>query len=149
MVAGKYYIRGAIITRAMDFVAGLCDIEFEPNFGLKENVIKNLSTVMSGARPQKLDIDIDIESEESNILCYSFSLPDGDKLIAIWNNIAASEEDSIDKVTLNIRNLVSENVRLIDVLRNCQQELIINVDSENLVIENFIVRDYPLMLYIE
>jgi len=149
MVASKYYIRGVIIARAMDFVAGLCGIDFEPNFGFKENVVKNLSTVMSGARPQKLDIDIDIESEEPNILCYSFSLPDGDKLIAIWNDNAASEEESTVKVTLNIRNLVSDNVRVIDVLRKCQQDLTMIGENENLVIRDFIVRDYPLMLYIE
>lgn len=147
IVASKYYIRGVTITRAMDFVAGLCDIQFEPNFGLKEKVVKNLSTVMSGAKPLKLDIEI--QSEEPNILYYSFSLPDGDKLIAIWNDIAATEEDSTAKVTLNIRNLVSENVRVIDVLRKCQQDLEMIEENENLVINNFIVRDYPLTLYIE
>jgi hypothetical protein len=83
-----------------------------------------------------------------NIRSYSFSSPNGDKLIALWTDGVAVDEDPGINVNLTLPNLTAQDVIGIDVLEDFQQPIITSNENGNLVIQNLIVRDYPLILHI-
>jgi len=101
---------------------------------------------MGGTNP--LTIPIDIQSEAENIKSYSFSLTNGDKLIALWTDGVAADEDPGVKADLTFTNLSGKEVVGIDVLNGYMQSIAVSNENGNLIIQNLIVRDYPLILHI-
>jgi len=146
MAAAKYYARGTIINLGLDMNAGLG--ELDPRIDLpRMRVVQNLSIVMAGNSP--IDLPIEIQSEATNIKNYSFSLSNGDKLIALWTDGVAVDDDPGINTTLTIPNFSAQKVIGIDVLNGYQQSITTSNENGNLVIQNLIVRDYPLILRIK
>jgi len=112
----------------------------------KVAAIQNLCNIMGGTNP--LTIPIDIQSEAENIKSYSFSLTNGDKLIALWTDGVAADEDPGVKADLTFTNLSGKEVVGIDVLNGYMQSIAVSNENGNLIIQNLIVRDYPLILHI-
>ena len=106
--------------------------------------IQNLCTVMAGAKP--VSVPIEIQSEATNIKSYSFSLSNGDRLLALWTDGVAVDADPGIEATLTLPGFSAQKVVGIDVLHGFEQELITNVEDGNLVICNLLVKDYPIML---
>jgi hypothetical protein len=142
--AAKYYARAIIINLAMGFVVtpGMVHLD-QPDLP-KSRAIRNLCTVMSGAEPASLPVEI--ESDAENIKSYAFSLSNGDKLIALWTDGVAVDDDPGVKTTLTFPGFSTQKVFAIDVLNGFEQEMITNVEDGNLVIENLLVKDYPIIL---
>lgn len=141
--AAKYLARGIVTNLGLDATAGLCEcLECQP----KMSVIQGLCTVMAGANP--ISLPVEIQSEAENIRNYSFSLSSGDKLIALWTDGVAVDEDPGVNANLTVPNLTAKNVMGIDVLNGYQQSITTSNENGNLVIQNLIVRDYPLILHI-
>jgi hypothetical protein len=146
IVAAKYYTRGTIINLGLDMIVGLGGME-PGNYDLpKMRLVRNITTVMAGAEP--IDLPIEIQSEATNIKSYTFSLASGDKLVALWTDGVAVDDDPGVNAAVTIPNLSAQEVRGIDVLEGYQQSLVITNKEEDLVIEDLIVRDYPMILYI-
>jgi len=103
-----------------------------------------LSTIMAGARPA--DLPLEIQSEATYITNYSFSLPDGDGLIALWNDTIAVDYDPGIVSTLTIPGFADWNAAGLDVLNGFGQELISSSEDGNLVIHDFILKDYPIFI---
>ena len=143
-VAAKYYARGIIINLGLDLTTqvGLQGLD-QPYLG---SAVRNLFTVMAGNNP--IDLPVEIESEATNIESYSFSLSNGDRLVALWIDGAAVDEDPGVDVTVMIPDLSATKVTGIDVLEGYQQDVVTTTESGNLVIQNLKVRDYPLILRI-
>jgi len=140
-VAKKYYARAIIMHRGLNITlsillraSGLLDM------------IPNICTVMAGAEP--IDLPIEIQSEATNMKNYSFSLNNGDKLIALWTDGIAVDNDPGVKANLTVQGITSEDVTGIDVLNGYQQSITTSSENGNLIIQNLIVRDYPLILRI-
>jgi len=110
----------------------------------KMRVIRNLCTVMVGADP--VTIPAEIQTEVTNITSYGFSLPNGDKLLILWIDGVAVDDDPGVNTTITFRNNTYQKVVAIDILNSFQQELITSVKSGNLIIQGFFVRDYPIIL---
>jgi len=147
IVAAKYYARGIITNLGLNFTVGLAEME-PGNYDLaKMRMVQNLATIMAGARPVSLPVEI--QSEATNIKSYSFSLSNGDKLIALWTDGVAMDEAPGVNATLIVQNIISEDVTGIDVLNGYQQSIKTKNENGNLVIPNLIVRDYPLMLRVK
>jgi len=108
--------------------------------------IRNLSTVMAGARPDNLAVEI--ESAATNIMSYGFTLPNSDTLFALWTDGAAVDDDPGVRTTLTFPGLSASKVIGIDVLHGFEQELITETGNGNLVIRNLLVKDYPIILRI-
>jgi hypothetical protein len=143
IAAAKYDARGIITQLGMNFTTGLAEcLECQP----KMTVIQCLSTLMAGAEPTELPIEI--QSEATNIENYSFSLPNGDTLVAFWTDGVAVDEDPGVEANLIVQGVTSEDVIGIDVLNGYQQSITTSKENGNLVIRNLIVRDYPLILHI-
>jgi hypothetical protein len=99
-VAGKYYARGIMMHLGMDVIVGYSG---EPAADLRlpmMRVIRNLCTVMAGAEPVSLPVEI--QSKETNIRNYSFSLSNGDNLIALWTDGVAVDVDPGVKANVTI-----------------------------------------------
>jgi len=99
---------------------------------------------MAGAEPVSLPVEI--QSEATNIRNYSFSLPNGDKLIALWTDGVAVDEDPGVKADIKVSGFTDWNVVGIDTLRSFQQPIVSSSENGDMVIQNIIVRDYPLIL---
>ncbi len=98
----------------------------------------NLNTLMNGSRPAT--IPVDIESEADNIASYGFSLPDGDRLFALWTDGVTVEDDPGAPATLTFPTSYI-TVTGIDVLQGYEQELIASEEGGNLIIRDLLVKD--------
>ena len=143
--SAKYYGRGIVMYLGMGLTTGLA-LEALDELPLMVRVIRNLCTVMSGAKP--IELPIEIQSEATNIRSYSFSLTNGDKLVALWTDGVAVDDDPGIEATLTLPGFSAQKVTAIDVLNGYEQELITNIEEGNLVIQNLLVRDYSIILRI-
>ena len=147
IAAAKYYARGIVTQLGLGIVTGSTQLEFDRLHSIKRvmgKVIHNLATIMSGARPTSLPIEI--ESEATNIRSYSFSLTNGDRLLALWTDGVAVDNDPGVEATLTLPGFSEQRVVGIDVLNGFEQELVTSPEDGNLVIQNLLVKDYPIIL---
>ena len=126
----------------MDVSVGLAGISLErPHF---YSTVQNLCTIMAGAKP--IDLPIEIESEATNIRSYTFSLTNGDRLFALWTDGVAVDDDPGINATVIFRDLSVQKTVGIDVLNGFEQEMLTSIEDGNLVIQNLLVKDYPIIL---
>ena len=142
ITAAKYYARGIIMNLGMNLgvgVAGTSNSRRESYM-----VIQNLCTLMAGAKPA--NIPIEIQSETTNIITYSFYLPNGDRLIALWTDGVAADDDPGTRADLTVPDLISDKLIGIDVLYGFEQQLITNTVDGDLIIRGLLIKDYPIIL---
>lgn len=106
--------------------------------------ITNLCTIMAGAEAISLPLEIEIDA--TNVMSYSFSLSNGDYLVALWTDGVAVDDDPGISTTLTLPDFSIGEVLGIDVLYGFEQELITETENGNLVISNLLVKDYPTIL---
>jgi hypothetical protein len=135
IVAAKYSGRGILMHLGLDVGVGL---------GNENNLIQNLCTVMAGAEAENLPIQI--QSEATDIVSYTFKLSNGDSMIALWTDGIAIENDPGIKATVVIPGFSASEVIATDILYGYEQELITETEDGNLIISNLLVKDYPLIL---
>lgn len=140
----KYYSRAVPMHLGMD--VGIEPMGFgDHNQPWRYPTTQNLFTLMAGgATPTSLTVKI--ESEATNIMSYSFIMPNGDILFALWTNGVAVEYDPGVITTLTFPDLSSQKVVGIDVLNGFGQQLITSEEEGNLVIQNLLVKDYAIFL---
>ena len=90
-----------------------------------------------------------LEREATNIRSYSFYLPNGDKLLALWTDGIAVDDDPGVEATLTLSGFSAQKVAGIDVLHGFEQQMMIDVVDGNLVIRNLLVKDYPIIFRIK
>ena len=144
IAAAKYYARGIVMNLGMDLDTG------EGGVGTLRvksfTTVRNLCTIMAGAKPSS--ISMDIQSSATNIRTYSFFLPDGSQLVALWTDGVAVDDDPGVKAEVTIHNVSAQKVTGIDVLNSFEQPLIVSREGSNLVISDLLIKDYPLFLYL-
>jgi hypothetical protein len=133
--ADKYWGRGIIQNLGLDV-----------NVGLGENnaVAQNLCTVMAGAAP--IDLEVDVRNSDPTTLGYAFSLEEGGYLVGLWTNGIATEYDPGVDSTVTIQGVLADKVVAVDSLYGFEQELNFETQNGNLVINNLMVKDYPIIL---
>jgi hypothetical protein len=139
---GNLTIDASDMELGLDVVVGMDG--FDPNATWRYPVMRNLNRVMAGNKPIKLVVEI--ESDATNIMSFGFTLPNGDRLFALWTNGVAVEDDPGVSATLTFPDLSAQRVIGIDVLHGFEQELIFEMENGNLVIRNLLVKDYPIIL---
>ena len=147
VVAAKYLARATILHLGLDnFTMVSSQIPWRDVIrGLPQFwIVCNLSTIMAGADPESLPIEI--KSEAVNIANYSFLLPNSDRLVTLWTDGVAMEQDPGIKVTLTVPGLLAKKVIGVDILHGFEQEIITSNEDGNLVIRELLVKDYPLIL---
>lgn len=69
-----------------------------------------------------------------------------DKLLALWTDGVALDNDPGIESTLTFPGFSAQKVVGIDVLNGVEQELITSVEDGSLVIQKFLIKDYPIIL---
>ena len=136
--AGKYYAREILHHLGEDVGAGII-----MNGDTQVEVVKRLSTLMAGAQPSFFPVEI---SATANVVSYTFTLPNGDRLVAVWSDINIADEDAATSTTLTFPGLSAQQVVGVDILNGFEQELITEVVDGKLVIRNLLIKDYPLVI---
>jgi hypothetical protein len=141
--AAKYFARAIIIHMGLDVAPGLA---WPPDDVMPRSysIIRALATVMAGVQPANLPVTI--ENDASNIKYYSFSHSNGDKLLAVWTDGPAVDDDPGVSATLTFPGSSAQSATGIDVLNDFEQELIIENENGNLIVRNLLVKDYPIIL---
>jgi hypothetical protein len=126
IVAAKYYARGILINRGLDIWAGIGGEMYDTILPIPK-VVRNLGTVMAGAVPATLDVEI--QGEAMNVVSYTFSSSNGDRLVAFWMDGEAVDDDPGVPTTLIFPGLSAQNVVGIDVLEGFRQELVTGTEN--------------------
>jgi hypothetical protein len=108
------------------------------------HTIQNLTTIMSGAEPT--DFPVEMQSEATNLTSYGFKLSNGDNLLAIWNDGVAVDYDPGTSSTVIIPGFAGWNATGVDFVNGIEQELITSSENGDLVIREFLLKDYPIIL---
>jgi hypothetical protein len=144
LVATKYFLRSTIMHRGLDFIVTIALPGAHDPALQKVRAIHNINELMAGAKPAS--IPIEIQSGAANIRWYWFSLPNGDKLVALWTDGIAVDDDPGVKSTLIVPGFSAQTVMGIDVLNGFEQPMITSTEGGNLVIRNLLIKDYPIIL---
>lgn len=140
--AAKYYARGLVMNLGLDcsVVAG--------GIGERPDVfptIQNLCTVMSNHKAIDMPVDIDIDTDEPVAYC-AFRYPNGDRILAVWTDGIAQDEDLGVPAMITSPGLAAGTVTGIDVLHGFEQELVFETDGGNTIIRDLLVKDYPIFI---
>jgi hypothetical protein len=76
----------------------------------------------------------------------SFRYPNGDRMLAIWTDGVAQDEDPGVPATITFQGLAAASVTGVDVLHGFEQELVFEVDGEDTVVRDLLVKDYPILI---
>jgi hypothetical protein len=132
LLAAKYLARWIVWHHGMD--VGVSVGGYQPDSPWSYPTIRNLNTVMAGNKP--IDLAVEIESDATNIMSFGFSLPNGDRLFAMWTDGVAVDDDPGIPATLTFPGTSAQKVIGIDVLHGFERELIIEMVDGHLVIRD-------------
>jgi hypothetical protein len=147
--AGKYTARGIIMNLNLNLTMVSNQI---PPYGyedqqLRQYVKQILCTVVSGAKPA--NISLRLESNAENLKNATFVLSNGDLLVALWNDVIAEDNSIPQKTNLTINGFYGQNVVGVDTLNGFQQQLEAHLQGGNVIINNLLVSDYPMIVIIK
>jgi hypothetical protein len=111
---------------------------------IADAAITNLRTGMAGARA--VNLPMEVVSDATNLVGYTFSLSNGDYLVAQWSDGAAVEDDPGAKTTLTLPNFAASEVVGIEVLYGFEQQIRVDSEDGDLVVSDLLVKDYPISL---
>lgn len=141
ITAAKYYARAIVSHLGMDVAVG---IMVDPRLMVIRSTTGNLCTLMDGAKPESLSVEI--QSQSTNLMSYSFSLPGGDQLFVFWSNGVAIDDALGVPSTVIIPTFSNWKAIGIDVLNGIEQNLIVDNENDNLIIHDFLIKDYPIFI---
>ncbi len=143
IVAAKYYARGIVINLGLDVWAGIGGDRYDEMPPIVE-VVQNLSTIMAGAKPESLSLTI--QSEAKNMATYAFQADNEVRLIALWTDGIAVDDDPGVPAALVISGFANWNASAIDVLHGFEQPLVTSSKNGDLIISNLSIKDYPIII---
>jgi len=140
----KYYARGIVLELGMDVATGVEGMMEDRPWSLP--TVRNLNTVMAGAIP--IDLTVDVQNSAPFTLQSTFSMPNGSYLIGLWTNGIAVDDDPGVESTVTIPGVSASKVLGIDVIHGFEQEINFEIVNGNLIINDLLVKDYPIILRI-
>ena len=138
----KYWARGILINLGLDVTAGNLLIPHQSV--VATYVVRNLSTTMAGNATA--DLDVKFDGPADNIASYSYTIHNGDYLIALWDDGVAIDHDAGLPYMLTIPGFAGWSTTAIDVLNGFEQELITMDENGNLFIRDILIKDYPIII---
>jgi len=140
--AAKYYARGITLHLGMDVMVGVGAVDTVTPLNV---AVRNLCTVMAGHESIGLPVEIDIETDGPVAYC-TFRYPNGDRLLAVWTDGIAVDDDAGRPATVTFPGLAAGAVTGIDVLHGFEQELVFEIDGDDTIIRDLLVKDYPILI---
>jgi hypothetical protein len=142
-VASKYLARTILLNLSLDCRISCLQKISRP---LQSGVIRNMCTIMSKAVPD--DYSVSVECNAKPVKSCSFKNSAGEKLIAVWFDGVAAENDPGRKCSIVLPDISSGSITCIDPLYGFEQQLVISGKEGNTLIEGFKLKDYPLIIRI-
>jgi len=142
-VRAKYTARGIILHFGNDVAVSYAVIS-SPHQFILFNSIRNIANVFSGVAAEEFVVEI--QTETQNIKAFTFSGTDGSKLVALWSDDRAVEDDPGTPSTIIFPGFSGWVATGIDILNSFEQELITTNENGKLVISNFLIKDYPIII---
>jgi hypothetical protein len=127
----------------MDFWTGIGGERYDEIPPIVE-VVQNLSTTMAGTKPESLALTI--QSEAKNMATYAFQADNEVRLIALWTDGIAVDDDPGVPATLVTSGFANWNASAIDILHGFEQPLVTSSENGDLIISNLSIKDYPIII---
>jgi hypothetical protein len=109
-------------------------------------VLKHLCAAARGAESIGMPVvEIDIDYGGPVVYC-AFRYPNGDRMLAVWTDGIAQDEDPGVLATIAFPGLAAGSATGIDVLRGFEQELVLETNGEDTIIRDLLVKDYPILI---
>ncbi len=89
---------------------------------------------------------IQVQTTITDVVSYTFALPNDDYLLALWADGEAVDYDPGTPVTLILPGFSDYKVTGIDVLYGFEQPIITSVAGGDLIIHDLLVKDYAIIL---
>jgi hypothetical protein len=146
-LAAKYYARVIVMQLGMDVGTGLPS--FIEGTGVPWSIptIRNLHTIFTGSKP--ISLPLTIADGPPDASTYAFETPERDTLLAVWTNGIAVDDDPGVSTTLILPATTSQIAVAVDPLFGLEQVLATEMEDGNLVIRNFLIKDYPTIVRLE
>jgi hypothetical protein len=94
----------------------------------------------------RTDLRVTAEPGVGRMTSYGFTLPSGDRRVALWSDGAAADSTPGTSTTLTIDGEAGRRAVAIDVLYGYEQPLVTATDGDALVIRDLRVLDYPIII---
>ena len=140
--SARYTARTVLLHLGMDVSATLGGIGERPDIF---TTIQNLCTTMAGHEAIDMLVEIDINYNGPVAHC-SFRFPNGDRMLAVWTDGIAQDEDPGVPATITFPGLTARTVTGIDVLRGFEQDLVFKTDGDSTIVRDLLVKDYPILI---
>lgn len=140
--AAKYYARSILLHLGMDVTICVGGSDKRPVLG---PTIQNLCTVMAGHEAIDMPVAIDIETDSPVAYC-AFRYPNGGRMLAVWTDGIAQDEDPGVPATITFEGLAAGSAAGIDVLHGFEQELVFEIDGDDTIVRDLLVKDYPILI---
>ena len=140
----KYYLRGTMTNLGLDVSVTQILMVGGTTF---LSAIGNLNTAMAGHQAIDVPVEINIDYEGPVAYC-AFRYPNDDRMLAVWTDGVAQDEDHGVPATITFPSLAAGSVTGIDVLHGFEQELIFEVDGEDTIVRDLLIKDYPILIRI-
>lgn len=139
--AAKYYARGIVSQLGMGILTGVGGVDVVvPIY----EAVQNLCVVMAGHEAIDMPVEIDIDYEP--VAYCAFRYPNGDRMLAVWTDGIAQDEDPGVPAAITFPGLTAGTVTGIDVLHGFEQELVFETDGDSTIVRNLLVKDYPILI---
>ena len=142
IIAGKYTARGIILHLGNNVAAGVGGIAAART--VHYNTLRNIANVFAGANASAFKVDV--QTEAKNFKVFTFTKTDGSRLIALWTDGIAVDNDYGVPFSIVIPEFGGWNATGIDILKGLEQELTTSNENGNLNIRGLLIRDYPIII---
>jgi hypothetical protein len=142
-IKAKYTARGILLHFGNDMAVTYAVISTPHNY-VMFNTIRNIANVFTGVHAEAFAVNI--QTEAQNIKTFTFVGADGSKLVALWTDDKAVEDDPGVPSTITLPGFSGWKAAGIDILNGFEQKLITTNESGNLVIHDFLIKDYPIII---
>jgi hypothetical protein len=129
------------MNQGMDLWTGIGEEDIQPI----HQVVRNLGIIMSGATPIDIKTEIALEFDGPVSYC-AFKYANGDKMLAVWSDAASQDYDPAYSTTITFAGLNAPKAIAMDTLYGIEQELVFEVEGQDTIIKNFLVKDYPVFI---
>jgi len=142
VVWAKYTARGIILHFGNDVAVSLGGMSSQRL--IQFNTIRNIANVFSGMRADEFAVEA--QTESATYQMFTFAGSDGSRLVALWADGVAANDDPGIPSTITIPGFAGWKATGIDVLNGFEQGLITEDENGNLVISDFLLKDYPIII---
>jgi hypothetical protein len=118
----------------------VCPLQPQPAY----YVMRTLSTVLEGAEPEKMTLEF--RGVKKQLTSFSFRLPDGSRLAAMWLPGAGSDDAPDLPMDLVVTDANYTQAIGIDLLNGTEQALEIRSEEGSSVMRGLKVKDYPVLI---